>query len=666
MGTRFDQFDNLYISDHNRSRILIYRAQDTRTFTLTGAIRLPGGEPIDDVRVETVGYAANTHSDASGAFAITGLVTGTYTLIPSKAGYIFTPYARTINVPAVASGQDFTGYHAPLVTGVSPNSGINDVTTPITITGSYFVSGARTYLDSTELPQVSWISSATLTTTVPVGLPAGVYTLTMTNPNGQSGVLSNAFTVTEPPTVTIVAPPAGTTVSGMVTVTVQGKGDRVELYLNSVLHGEAGSLPAHWSWTTWQVTNGTYNLHAIAYGPQGRVAVSAPVIVIVSNTSANAGWLMSGMDDFTIYDLAIAPGDRQTLYATTAQGYVYKTLDAGMFWTAVNRAQVLRASLSSLAISAQDSRVVYVGSTEGGVYKSDNGGNTWLSTNLDSAVWDLAIGRSDERTIYAAGYSIHRTTDGATSWTPMFTNLQSRSLAIDPADARTVYMGASVGGSPWALYNTTDGGDSWLGFIVGDLSGEIQALAIDPDRPSTLYVGKVWEAGGLFKSTDGGVSWAKLSLPYGILSVAIAPNDRNVVYASGQWGGVYQSRDAGTTWGDQTSGLPGEIVNVFAVDPTDPQTVYAGLNNKGVWKYTPPSPTPTPTNTATSTPTRTPTPTSTPTATSTRTPMPTVTPTATPTKTPTPTATGTPTRTPTLTPTPWPNRQYLPVILRDS
>ena len=109
---RFDVFDNLYVMDHNRNRILIYRAQDTRTYAVTGTISLPSGAPVTDVQVETVGYAASAKSNASGAYTLTGLVTGTYSLVPSKEGYTFLPVSRTISIPGTTSSQDFTGYPA--------------------------------------------------------------------------------------------------------------------------------------------------------------------------------------------------------------------------------------------------------------------------------------------------------------------------------------------------------------------------------------------------------------------------------------------------------------------------------------------------------------------------------------------------------------------------
>ena len=98
--------------------------------------------------------------------------------------------ASNISQPARAASLD-----APTVTAVDPASAPNDLDPPIVITGTGFTAGMTVTLGNTQLPDAGWVSSTTLTATVPWGLDPGVYTLTVTNPNGQSGSLTNAFTV---------------------------------------------------------------------------------------------------------------------------------------------------------------------------------------------------------------------------------------------------------------------------------------------------------------------------------------------------------------------------------------------------------------------------------------------------------------------------------------
>lgn len=85
----------------------------------------------------------------------------------------------------------------PMVALVDPASAPNDLDTPIVITGTDFVSTPTVYLGDTSLDDVNWVSTTTLEATVPWGMEPGVYTLTVENPGGESGSLSDAFTVTE-------------------------------------------------------------------------------------------------------------------------------------------------------------------------------------------------------------------------------------------------------------------------------------------------------------------------------------------------------------------------------------------------------------------------------------------------------------------------------------
>ena len=119
----------------------------------------------------------------------------------------------------------------------------------------------------------------------------------------------------------------------------------------------------------------------------------------------------------------------------------------------------------------------------------------------------------------------------------------------------------------------------------------VRALAIDPQTPTTLYAGTV---GGVFKSSDGGVSWtASVITPYYSVRVdalAIDPKIPTTIYlvglidsAFGRWSALMKSVDGGGNWTDISSDLgptPHITVNVgaFAIDPQTPATLYAGID----------------------------------------------------------------------------------------
>ena len=85
----------------------------------------------------------------------------------------------------------------PTVIAVDPATAANDIDTPVTITGAGFSAVPTASLGSTALKDVTWVSSTTLTATVPWGLDPGTYTLTVVNPDGGTATLASAFTVTQ-------------------------------------------------------------------------------------------------------------------------------------------------------------------------------------------------------------------------------------------------------------------------------------------------------------------------------------------------------------------------------------------------------------------------------------------------------------------------------------
>jgi photosystem II stability/assembly factor-like uncharacterized protein len=121
----------------------------------------------------------------------------------------------------------------------------------------------------------------------------------------------------------------------------------------------------------------------------------------------------------------------------------------------------------------------------------------------------------------------------------------------------------------------------------GPTGGGVGRLVIDPRNPRTLYA---TGAGGIFKTTDGGVRWERfggLPMNAGILSLAVDPSVSEVLYAGTTQGGFFQSIDAGRTWrkvfeivdpfGQQL------LVNQFVIDPLNDRIVYAGTS-RGVFQ----------------------------------------------------------------------------------
>jgi hypothetical protein len=159
-------------------------------------------------------------------------------------------------------------------------------------------------------------------------------------------------------------------------------------------------------------------------------------------------------------------------------------------------------------------------------------------------------------------------------------------LAIDPRTPSTLDAGTQGAG----VFKSTDGGVTWSAANSGlPANAIVQALAIDPSTPTTLYAGTGWnDVGGVFKSTDGGGTWsaADTGPSAAVYSLAIDPSTPRTLYAGTFGGGVFKSTDSGITWSAANTGLIAASVLVLAIDPGSSSTLYAGTDGDGVFKST--------------------------------------------------------------------------------
>lgn len=140
-----------------------------------------------------------------------------------------------------------------------------------------------------------------------------------------------------------------------------------------------------------------------------------------------------------------------------------------------------------------------------------------------------------------------------------------------------------------AVYKSTDNGESWLD-ITGNLLVQgaqwIQSVAVEPYSDSTIYVATLT---GVYKTTDCGVNWFRLSsAPQDIHCLAMDRHDPNIIYGSGgrfvtSGIGVYVSTNAGQTWATYNQGLPTtDIIEVLS-DPLIGERAYVGTRSFGTY-----------------------------------------------------------------------------------
>src|SRR5580698_1315188 len=264
----------------------------------------------------------------------------------------------------------------------------------------------------------------------------------------------------------------------------------------------------------------------------------------------------------------------------------------------------------------------YFGGVDGGVWRSTNYGLTWTNIsdgqlNASNSIGAIAVAPSNPKRIYAGtgeadirntfvtGDGVYRTNDAGKTW--RYAGLKDThtiaKIVVDPRDANVVYA-ASMGhvyakNAERGIFKSTDGGEHWNKVLyVNEATGAIDVV-MDPSHPTTLYAA-MWQAyrtpyslnsggagSGLYKTTDGGKHWVKISansgFPTGTLGrigVSIAASNPRIVYAIVQAknGGIFRSDDGGARWRlvNDSMEMRQRAFYYMAIyaDPTDPNTIY--------------------------------------------------------------------------------------------
>ena len=151
-------------------------------------------------------------------------------------------------------------------------------------------------------------------------------------------------------------------------------------------------------------------------------------------------------------------------------------------------------------------------------------------------------------------------------------------IAIDPKTPATLYAGTFDG----AIFKSSDGGGRWS--ASGLTNNEIWTLVLDPQTPTTLYAGT---SGGVYKSTDSGASYTAINNGLTstiVLALAVDPQTPTTVYAGTGYGGLFKSSNGGESWSAANTGLTNPYVDALAIDPQRVSTLYAGTFDGGVFK----------------------------------------------------------------------------------
>jgi len=263
----------------------------------------------------------------------------------------------------------------------------------------------------------------------------------------------------------------------------------------------------------------------------------------------------------------------------------------------------------------------YMGATGGGVWKTENAGTTWENISDEyfkvGTIGAVAVAESDPNVLYVGtgespirgvttsqGDGMWKSTDAGKTWTHIGLEKsgQIAKIEIHPGNPDIVWV--AVQGQIWGpneergVFRTSDGGNSWEHVLQVSANTGASDLSLDPTNPRILYAAmwnhgrKPWfihsggTDGGIYKSTDGGDSWSKLTggLPemVGKIGVDVSASNPDRIYAlieaEPEKGGLWRSDDAGETWslinGHRVLHTRAWYYIHITADPVDEDTVY--------------------------------------------------------------------------------------------
>ena len=301
-------------------------------------------------------------------------------------------------------------------------------------------------------------------------------------------------------------------------------------------------------------------------------------------------------------------------YITAANGGVWKTDDAGRTWSPIFDGQST-GSVGAIAVAPSNPAILYVGSGEGlhrpdlsvgdGMYKSSDAGLTWTHLGLRDAqqIAAIAVDPKDPNRLFVAALGhpygpnsergMYRSTDGGASFQRvLYTNDRTGSpdVTLDPQNAQVVYASLwTAQEAPWeasfdaagsGLYKSSDGGTTWTRLSSGlPIRIERAVIAVAPSNSQVVYVMAATSAGcGFYQSTDGGTRFVLMNdhdnispRCFDLSSIAVDPSDAQTVWITST--SAYRSTDGGKRF-VAVKGAPGgdDYTHVW-VNPKNPDII---------------------------------------------------------------------------------------------
>jgi photosystem II stability/assembly factor-like uncharacterized protein len=394
---------------------------------------------------------------------------------------------------------------------------------------------------------------------------------------------------------------------------------RLALSLVTLLWLIVQPVPAQAEWTPTNGPNGgCFSYFVFPPGAPSLVFASGGYMEHFSglyrSTDGGASWELQIMNDRVMVGRLVADPWRPGRLLFGGSAYYgtgfFESTDMGVTW--VTMTDALAFGPDDLVVDRETPNTIYGIASGGyhmaaGVFKSTDGGRTWARKAILAhprlAGADLEIDPSDSQSIYAmlGNGRVYKSVNGGETWRQSSKGLPGyekgvHSIAINPVDPRTLYSAGREG-----IYKTTNGGTNWF---TTDCHCSAREIDIDPGNPSVVYAAGRAESGleQAVKSTDGGKSWRRLSLPrfdvHPYTAIAVDPRNPEHVFAASEARGILKSANGGMTWRRSMRNvrLPvyslsadlGHAGHMMAVGgPLSKKIVFETFNGGAFWRWVP-------------------------------------------------------------------------------
>jgi photosystem II stability/assembly factor-like uncharacterized protein len=313
------------------------------------------------------------------------------------------------------------------------------------------------------------------------------------------------------------------------------------------------------------------------------------------------------------------------MYVGTAGGGVWKTSNGGVTFQPIFQENT--QSIGKVTIDQQHPDTVWVGTGETwvrnsvgigtGLYRSTDAGKSWTFVGLGDSehIGDIVVDHTNSAVVYVAAQGhlwspnkergVYKTTDFGKTWQQVLfvnENTGATDLAIDPKNPNVIYASMwehrrspdffSSGGVGSGLYKSTDGGKTWAKIHNGFPKGNLGRIAIDlaPSKPEVLYATVEAESKdekGLYRSNDGGNNWTRMGnefnltvRPFYFSRLTIDPKNDSLIYKAGL--NMIVSKDAGKSFRQMGSGMHSDMHAVW-INPQNTEQMYVGTDG-GVYR----------------------------------------------------------------------------------